>query len=297
MTNPEPSTQPARTPLYHYTDGNGLLGILNKGQLWFSHIKYLNDAAEYSYALDLLTNVLQDYKGIGTQEHLQHAYNVILEEKRLQSHYSFSLTERGDWLSQWRGYCPNGGYSFSFNNQHIDQMCATYGLAFERCIYDRDEQRQFIIDRIIGVPAESLKQGDDAEKEAAAQGRSFSRGMDYQTRGMMQHIVNHSHLLACLKNPAFEEEREWRMIASERDMSKTYKYLKYRSSRNMLIPYLELPIPAFAENGGLYSNLIIDEVIISPTPHPDLSLESCRMMMDHYQCKSVRASAIPYRNW
>jgi hypothetical protein len=295
--NPEPPTEAARIPLYHYTSGPGFLSMLKSGQLWFTHIKYLNDSAEYTYALNLLMDVLQEYKGIGTQEHLQHAYDTIFKEKRLKSHYTFSLTERGDWLSQWRGYCPDGGYSFSINDQHLDQMRATYDLAFGKCLYDRNEQRQFIIGRIIGVPAEALKQADNAEKEAAAQGRTYSKGMDYQTSGMMMHIINNAHLLAFIKDPFFEEEREWRMVASEKDMSKTSRYLKYRSSQNMFIPYLELPIPTRSDNDGFHDNLIVDNVIISPTPHPDLALESCRMMMDHYQCKSVQSSVIPYRNW
>jgi len=107
----------------------------------FTHIKYLNDAAEYSYALNLLANVLKDYKGIDNYDHIQNALGVITDNERLQNHYSFSLTEEKDLLSQWRGYCPNGGYSFAVNSQHLDEMRSTYKLTFEKWLYDEDEQR------------------------------------------------------------------------------------------------------------------------------------------------------------
>ncbi|MGI4733841.1 MAG: DUF2971 domain-containing protein, partial [Janthinobacterium lividum] len=126
---------------------------------------------------------------------------------------------------------------------------------------------------------------------------SFSRVEYYMTYGIMQRIIAKSHLLAFLKDPAFEEEKEWRMVASESTMGSTANYLRYRSSRNMFISYLDLPVPARPDYNQSYNNLIIDEVRVSPTPHQDLALASCRMMMEHHQCKSVQSSAIPYRNW
>jgi hypothetical protein len=284
MLNPEPSAQPTRIPLYHYSDGNGFLGMLNTGKLWFTHIKYLNDSAEYSYALTKLAEVLKEYKDVDEQGHLQQAFEVISDNERLQSHYSFSLTEEDDLLSQWRGYCPNGGYSFSFDSQHIDQMCTTYNLAFKKCLYTAEDQRQFIIDEIIDVPLASIRQAVEGTRENTARGILRSKGVALMTYNIHLSIINRAHLLAFIKDPTFAQEQEWRIVASEKSMQNINSYLKYRSSRNMLIPYLDLPIPLRPDNEDPQNNLIINKVRISPTAHKDLALASCRMMMSRYQC-------------
>lgn len=49
--------------LYHYTSQQGLIGILQKREIWTTKIQMLNDAAEMTYASDLLTerlDVLED---------------------------------------------------------------------------------------------------------------------------------------------------------------------------------------------------------------------------------------------
>ncbi|MBO6178656.1 MAG: hypothetical protein J6O04_05760 [Selenomonadaceae bacterium] len=40
--------------IYHYTDLNGLRGIIKSGTIYFSAIHILNDASEVSYMWDLL---------------------------------------------------------------------------------------------------------------------------------------------------------------------------------------------------------------------------------------------------
>jgi hypothetical protein len=293
MTDSMPAAQPSRPPLYHYTDGNGFLGMLNRRRLWFSHIKYLNDSAEYSYALTRLSDVLGEYEEIDQYHHLRNAFKTISDNERLQNHYSFSLTEEKDLLSQWRGYCPNGGYSFAINDQHFEEMRTYYKLTFEKCLYDKEEQRQFIIDRIIGHPLDPLKQAFQREKESIALGTYRSKGMDLTVYNIGRNIITKSHLLAFLKHPTFEQEKEWRIIASE-NMTNRASYLQYRSSRNMLIPYLDVPI---LPDDSLYKELQINNVIVSPTPHQDLALASCRQMVWSYNCNYVQSSTIPYRNW
>ena len=48
---------PAPGPLYHYTDSNGLLGIMRSRRLWATHSQYLNDASEFLYASSVMKQV------------------------------------------------------------------------------------------------------------------------------------------------------------------------------------------------------------------------------------------------
>ena len=43
---------PPEVPLFHYTDTNGLIGIAEKCEMWATHVRHLNDTAEYFNALD-----------------------------------------------------------------------------------------------------------------------------------------------------------------------------------------------------------------------------------------------------
>jgi hypothetical protein len=40
-------------PLYHYTDGLGLRGIIESGQIWFTDYRHLNDPSELVHGIDM----------------------------------------------------------------------------------------------------------------------------------------------------------------------------------------------------------------------------------------------------
>jgi Protein of unknown function (DUF2971) len=135
--------------LYHYTDGGGLLGILNDCTLWATHAAYLNDAQETTYGLD---NVLKELKKLGleptippelsgdelwppqiqkqgwlgavgrwiTVKILIAAVETLAKDRIafLQQYagpFVTCLSEERDRLSQWRGYSGDGGYAIRFD--------------------------------------------------------------------------------------------------------------------------------------------------------------------------------------
>ena len=51
------SRQPPKI-LYHYTDQEGLLGIIGKKEIWASHTQYLNDQREFRHAIELVQDEL-----------------------------------------------------------------------------------------------------------------------------------------------------------------------------------------------------------------------------------------------
>src|SRR5215211_5886688 len=46
-----------RKPLYHYTDGHGLKGIIESGQVWFTDYRHLNDPSELVHGIDIAHEV------------------------------------------------------------------------------------------------------------------------------------------------------------------------------------------------------------------------------------------------
>ena len=45
--------------LYHYTDQNGLLGIIERSEMWATKVQYMNDATEFGAVLDLACTRLE----------------------------------------------------------------------------------------------------------------------------------------------------------------------------------------------------------------------------------------------
>jgi hypothetical protein len=53
-------SQTPESTLYHYTGIGSLLGIVDSGVLWASHIYYLNDSAEIIFACQLLRDLVKE---------------------------------------------------------------------------------------------------------------------------------------------------------------------------------------------------------------------------------------------
>ncbi len=132
--------------LFHYTDGPGLLAILQSNTLRATHIKYLNDVAEYTRYFDerlpaLVEETVHDFHKNGSSEFLEKSIGDfgsidstarraitmcrrLLMEACTDVHLPFvtcfcmtesSEVSRHGLLSQWRGYGKDGGYALVFN--------------------------------------------------------------------------------------------------------------------------------------------------------------------------------------
>ena len=92
-----------------------------------------------------------------------------------------------------------------------------------------------------------------------------------------------------LKDPSFSEEREWRMIS--KPVSVKHPQMSHRQGTSMLIPHFEFSI------GDSPEEIPITEVIVGPTPHPELAKKSFTsyLINQGVQWKQVSHSRIPYR--
>lgn len=46
--------------IYHYTDSYGLLGLIESGSIWATHVSRLNDSSEYHHGAKLVTDFVRD---------------------------------------------------------------------------------------------------------------------------------------------------------------------------------------------------------------------------------------------
>jgi hypothetical protein len=138
-SKPEP---PSRT-LFHYTNADGLKGIIEKNELWATSAYFLNDSAEITYGYGLLDEALKDWisanplpeesLSLGLALKLQKAFGLDrLKRNVIEPIYLACFCEDDNLLSQWRAYGQSGGYSLAFN---LPTRGAAGGVKPEPCIY------------------------------------------------------------------------------------------------------------------------------------------------------------------
>lgn len=107
--------------LYHYTDYNGLIGILQSRQIWLTDYRYLNDSSEIEYSFKKISAALLKYLHILNHMDRHHLglFQFILQKETFHKSYDFfvfSTCKRKNYLPAWRWYANNGtGFSIAFN--------------------------------------------------------------------------------------------------------------------------------------------------------------------------------------
>lgn len=265
--------------LYHYTGQNGFLGIIGNKNIWASNIHYLNDSKEFIHAIDETKTMIWHRKKDQGNEHLVELYKKI--ESRLggiQKIHIFivSLTEEGDLLSQWRGYCSNGpGYSIGFSKLEISNLSKQQGFAFNPCIYDWQQQRQ-----VIDAP---LKRAEELVLSAV------SNAPNIIDNAVNRFIYEFVHIAPLLKHRAFSEEKEWRIVSGP--VPCTDSRWKTRAGHSTIIPYIEFNL---VTNDG---STPIRNVVVGPGLDKELASDAISSFLTQNGIKkwSVTFSQVPYR--
>jgi hypothetical protein len=276
---------PRRKPqiLFHYTSAEGLIGILKARALWATSIRFLNDSTEYSLAINLAREFIEERSKKARGKFDTALYTVLSERLTLEVEevYVSSFTENPDQLSQWRAYCPpTGGYAIGFQSKFLVDVPGPPTHRFlARCIYESHVHQglvQTLVKDVVSTAEESLHDG-------MSQDRVFREA--YKRLGRILPL-----LAPALKDPSFAEEQEWRLVCLPASFENDTP--QFRQGRSMLVPYYTHRFPKKAP-------VPIEELVIGPTPHPTLARDATRSLLSAYELPSskVRSSRIPYRNW
>lgn len=274
--------------LYHYTTIDGFLGVLSSNSLWASECRNLNDSTEYSHGREIFEAEIK-----------RRARNAKGEAKKFYSEYrespSFfesnstlvaSLTENGDLLSQWRAY--GGGCSIGFSFDALKNLLGSsleWGLV--KCIYNVVQQRE-LVDSLIQRLLEGWRQGPPQETTDAETGITYTP-ISFHTPALLRMLQE--ILPPAFKSPAFAEEQEWRLVRMENIPGN----LKFRSYASRIIPYE--PFKFESKDGTIDPNLI-REVVIGPSPHPELMKNTVALALKAHGFNArVVTSDCPYRSW
>ena len=105
--------KPAKGFLWHYTSVE-VLEFFLKGEVSFTHYKFLNDDEEVECGIRLLKKIAEEEKSdIIKESFIENSYFPPIA---YSDTYLFCLSKDGDSLYQWRSYTPKGGIAIEFDN-------------------------------------------------------------------------------------------------------------------------------------------------------------------------------------
>lgn len=276
--------------LYHYCSNETFLSIIRTKSVWLSELSLSNDTTEGKWirhvfdAMCELEDIEQNYK-----------VRLLQEMDFMINHFlglGFCLSVVKDQLGQWRGYADNAsGISIGFDRDTIKKIAKSHNYSdpnnsprpvmLIKVIYDLETQKEKIrseFDYIIHHVKEGAFRSTSGgllfkpEKEEIEKIERAKEGMFNAFSPMAFHLYE-------MKNPAFDEEREWRLmsIGPKKSIDKIspygYRGLEHRAIHQYIVPYLPFQL-------GVDFTEAIKEIWLGPRNNtPEIIVEE--FLSDH----------------
>lgn len=207
---------------FHYSNIDGLYGIVSGGKAWFGSLAFMNDDREGYELHEVLKRFLTDRHGeTGAAKVLalvEEAVTVLLRHQ-----FVFCASTLQDDLSQWRAYSRLGhGICIEFEDGFIPGDAVS---SFP-CLYDFEDKVR-VVQSSIGLSA-----GDMEVDEIL----NSSGGVDRYAAAVID-------AMSRFKAESFRGEQETRWLCRISALSDPgSRSVKYRPHRLGLMPYIERPV-------------------------------------------------------
>ena len=200
----------------YYTSAETAISIIRNKQIWMRNALYMNDSSEVRYGIECLRHAYLSLAGQRFKESLDEIFPNICNEIAAKFHgwsgdfrngtYLTCLSEFSDpednhgRLSMWRAYGGESGVALVLNNEGLLSLSGSCGLKgyISPVAYKSKEGIEEEINNIMN----NIK--DNAEM------------LRTQNREAIKNLVFNAFRFAAvsIKNPGFNEEKEWRIIYS-----------------------------------------------------------------------------------
>jgi hypothetical protein len=285
--------------LYHYTTAAGIIGIVQSQTLWATDAEFFNDARELQFGRQQVHDALlkradelsprdSDAERSSAEEGDAFWRNdsraTVMRSAaghlfpggpygRQQYHFVYvaCFCEEGDLLSQWRGYGAPGGYAVGFRASQLRLVRPAEIGTRNRESGLTDETAALVQVQYGGEAVD--KAVTKVLRDVAPQPVGFPgvRGYD-----RTQSVVLPT--LAGIKDNAFSEEQEWRLVLVTDQHSPSF-----RTGPLGVTPCISLRYPREA----------IAEVVVGPGPEQPLREKSVGQLVG--EGVVVRSSKAPFR--
>jgi hypothetical protein len=311
-------SRPIPEKLWHYTSIEGFEGIVTSKTVFATDLRFLNDREEFVHTRAVAKKIVDgtpefDASGFRNRYYVDKAVSIAFDTGPLTNLEVFvaSFSAAEDQLGQWRGYSHgSSGVSLAFDLKSFRPPVHGGSLVtFAPCVYDSVKKEELMLEAIRHFKDEALGYREKAFHEACELNPENStldkekvvteflaanpmrRGSDqFLLDAIIKTRVDCLQIAALLKNAAFEEENEWRLVLPVLlDHSTTLKNPpKFRVGKTTLIPYIAHPFPTAAA-------LPIVDVILGPGSDENSIFAAQRFLKSHGIDLTPRLSKVPYR--
>lgn len=268
--------------VYHYTDPQGFVGIIEKRCVWLSNVFYLNDYAEHALFCEKIRDEVGARLEFNTTLSPNQRTNLgelkkIVAADSIYDYYCAAFSTKGDHLGQWCRYADDGrGFAIGFEkgklppNRGVRKILSTI-LRVRSVWYEPEKQagkaRKFVEQRLSKTPSDA---------GSPRQRTTLERRVGFDS-------------LQC-KDRHFKDENEVRILflPGDGDLPSEVKGPKFRASGSRIVPYYEFHFPPDA----------VKEVVLGPQNDYALNEHSLRQFLhengyDRNEIK-LRRSEITY---
>jgi len=295
--------------IYHYTNAQGLLGILDKKNdditLWFTHYKYLNDSSEgvelqriYQIVIhemyekeELSEEDYQSIKSMQFEDKHIYAYTILDDNEPLthvksreDDAYICCFSKNGDSLNMWRYYSKKDtGYAVGLFDYSMRSATKIESFSpnetrigkftWNDVIYD-DEEKHKTIYKEIKTEMQKLRESGLPNKENLYTAIHGS-------------LLKHKFFF---KHNCFHEEEEVRCVLTipqnnDTFTAKTPYDVLYRTRNGIITPYVKVP----------FKKKSLHSVTVAPTA-PEEAKETIEKYLKSYGSNApVQKSQLPIR--
>ncbi|MEC3885512.1 DUF2971 domain-containing protein [Halobacillus sp. HZG1] len=268
--------------LYHYTNLDGLLGIIGSRGFWATHIKFMNDSKEYLHGLSICFKIIDELKKDVNENERKFLSSVGDSlDKDGSEDFVISFCPNGDLLSQWRGYSRGEyGMSIGFNYKKLFSFTTPRDNEYifpQKVIYDPSIQRD-IVKEVLDIGLKNVK--------------NSGLDLDFIPNQFARALKT---LIPLFKDSSFSEEQEWRIVTTNYKESNGGHKVYFRVRENGILPFVKLPLREQMKDDKV--NLPIDRIIVGPSGSSKLTTESIEYFLKNkeYVETKVSKSQIPYR--
>jgi len=254
---PNPLGLEDTSTIYHYTNMQALLSIINSDNivLWATHYKYLNDRDEIKKGIDVMS------------EHF------AIDEVVLKNVFILALSRSVDDITMWLNYSDvYNGCILGFKKHKL-------GINSVQCFYGKEAAVKYYSNNIRLLEKGSIRN---------FVGSNLINIDDSHKASFSQHIMNSTGIAAIVgyKDEAFRYENETRLYINLQ--GDNIKYIKYRSKKGVIIPYIECQ----------FEKEVLSEIWIPRNENTDMNKYSIQNMLNQYGYKDIeiKVSKTPYRN-
>lgn len=243
--------------LYHYTNLDSFMGMIDNRSIWMSKGNFLNDSGELVYIHHIARHVLELFEQHINQKYgndvellkcrnrfmgkMRWALSKFLHEIHLDhlEVYVLSLTPNQDSLTLWYNYSGGDGYNIGFSydkllaeiNHLSENMGQEFSVVYGNVLYEKEKQEQTLLHSLIRSFEFLLQhrgQFDDDEMVA-------------KLPAYFTEIITSCSIF--FKHEAFKNEEEYRIAFTRRRKANTGDgKVLFRSANGIIIPYISIEL-------------------------------------------------------